>query len=113
MSKSILHNKNTDGSCYLCRILHNIDMEQIREEHHIMFGGQHRKKSEHYGLKVYLCIPHHRTGKEAVHLNKETNELLKEIAQIAFEKKYNHELWMKEFGRNYISEEDRTRYLSE
>ncbi len=113
MAKSILQDKDKDPSCYLCNILHNIDMEQIREEHHVMFGGQHRKKSEHYGLKVYLCIPHHRTGKEAAHLNKEINELLREIAQIAFEKKYSHEFWMKEFGRNYISDEDRTRYLSE
>ena len=111
MSKSIIQNKDKDRSCYLCNILHGIDMEQIREEHHIMFGGQHRKKAEHYGLKVYLCIPHHRTGKEAVHINKEMNEFLRVIAQIAFEKKYSNELWMQEFGRNYISDEVRERYL--
>lgn len=113
MSKSILQDKDRDRSCYLCRILHEIDMEQIREEHHVMFGGQHRKKAERYGLKVYLCIPHHRTGNEAVHKNAEISDLLKEIAQIAFEKKHGHELWMKEFGRNYISDEDRARYLPE
>ena len=113
MSKSIIQDKKKDQSCYLCNLLHGIDMEQIREEHHIMFGGQHRKKSEHFGLKVYLCVLHHRTGREAVHINKETNELLKEIAQIAFEKKYSHELWMQEFGKNYISNEDRERYLGE
>lgn len=113
MSKSIIQDKKKDPSCYLCNLLHGIDMDQIREEHHIMFGGQHRKKSEHYGLKVYLCILHHRTGREAVHINKETNELLKEIAQIAFEKKYSHELWMQEFGKNYVSDEDRARYLGE
>lgn len=113
MSKSILQDKDRDRSCYLCRILHEIDMEQVREEHHVMFGRGHRKKAEHYGLKVYLCIPHHRTGKEAVHNNTQISNLLKEIAQIAFEKKYSYELWMKEFGRNYISDEDRTRYLPE
>lgn len=113
MSKSIIQDKKKDQSCYLCNLLHGIDMEQIREEHHVMFGGKFKKKAEHYGLKVYLCVPHHRTGKEAAHLNIDINNLLREIAQIAFEKKYSHELWMQEFGKNYVSDEDRERYLSE
>lgn len=110
MSKSIIQTKE-DKACYLCRLLHGIDMEQITEEHHIMFGNKFRRRAEHYGLKVNLCIPHHRTGKEAVHMNKEINDLLREIAQIAFEKKHSYELWMREFGKNYVSEEDRVRYL--
>lgn len=80
------------------------------EEHHVL-GGSNRKNSEHYGLKVMLCIPHHRTGAEAVHINAEISNMLKEIAQVKFEKKYGHEKWMGVFGKNYISEETRERYI--
>lgn len=102
MAKSILQDKN-DRTCFLCRLLDNNYSECIiREEHHVMFGNPWKKKSEHYGLKVYLCIPHHRTGKAAVHINAQVNRQLREIAQKEFEKRYPHELWMKEFDRNYI-----------
>lgn len=110
MSKSIIQPKE-DRACYLCRLLHGIDVEQFTHEHHIMFGNKFKKKAEHYGLKVNLCVWHHEIGKEAVHINKEINDLLREIAQIAFEKKYSYELWMKKFGKNYVSDEDRERYL--
>ncbi len=110
MSRSIIQPKE-DRTCYLCRLLHGIEEEQFTHEHHIMFGNKFRRKAEHYGLKVRLCVPHHETGGEAVHRNKEINDLLREIAQIAFEKKYSHELWMQEFGKNYVSDEDRARYL--
>jgi hypothetical protein len=30
------------------------------------------------------------------------DEHLKRVAQQAFEQKYSHELWMKEFGINYL-----------
>lgn len=110
MSKSILQDKR-DEACYLCRLLHEDESPKFRHEHHVMFGNKFKKKAEHYGLKVMLCVPHHETGKEAVHTNIEINRLLREIAQITFEKKYSHELWMKEFGKNYVSDEDRARYL--
>lgn len=59
--------------CYICRQLLNEQgiFKQLTpynlEEHHIMHGTANRKVSERYGLKVYLCIPHHRTGDNAVH----------------------------------------------
>ena len=110
MAKSILQNKQ-DKTCYLCNLLNGDDWPKVVEEHHAVGGNPGRKKSEHYGLKFYLCIPHHRTGKDAVHKNNEMNRLLKQIAQIAFEKKYSQELWMQEFGKNYIDDEIRERYL--
>ena len=110
MSKSILQDER-DEACYLCRLLHGDESPKFRHEHHVMFGSKFRRKAEHYGLKVKLCVPHHETGEEAVHTNIEINRLLREIAQIAFEKKYSHELWMKEFGKNYVSDENRARYL--
>lgn len=81
----------------------NTNLEPL-EEHHI-FNASNRKKSEKYGLKVYLhgnrC---HREGKESVHKNAKINNDLKAKAQkIAME----HYCWtvedfIKIFGRNYL-----------
>lgn len=102
MAKSIMHNK-LDGTCYLCMLLNNDYARRVNlQEHHAMPGTANRKKSEHYGLKVYLCIPHHTVGKQAVHNNIELQRLLQKKAQMAFEKKYSHQLWMQEFGINFI-----------
>ena len=109
MSKSILQSE-TDKECYLCRILHDEEFKGYLEEHHVMFGPD-RGKSEHFGLKVYLCVAHHRLGKEAVHISKETNVLLRQIAQVKFERKYGAKKWMSEFGKNYLNDEMRERYL--
>lgn len=101
MSKSILHNK-ADGTCYLCmRLNGDYSRRTNLEEHHVM-GGSNRKLSEHYGLKVYLCIPHHREGPAAVHNNIDNQRYLQQEAQKAFEKKYSYEKWMEVFGRNFI-----------
>ena len=51
------------GRCYLCSRCGQT------QEHHI-FGGPNRTLSEKYGLKVYLCLECHATGKHAVHRDK-------------------------------------------
>lgn len=105
--KSIIQNKN-EGTCYICsRFYGDYRAKTHLEEHHI-FGGPNRKKSEEYGLKVYLCKKHH-TGdfngpKEAVH-RPDLNEYslrLHMIAQAEFEKQYSHEKFMTQFGKNYL-----------
>lgn len=102
MSKSIMHNKQ-DGTCYLCMLLnHDYDRRYYLEEHHVIEGNPGRKLSEHYGLKVYLCMQHHREGPEAVHKNEKNRRKLERAAQEAFEKKYSREKWMDVFKRNYI-----------
>lgn len=45
---------------------------------------------------------HHEHGPEAPHTNKEVDEHLKRVAQQVFEEKYGHDLWMQEFGVNYL-----------
>lgn len=102
MSKSIMHNKS-DGTCYLCMLL-NADYTRrtILEEHHAIMGTANRKIAEHYGLKVYLDPEHHRLAPTSVHRCIETQRILQKKAQEVFENKYSHELWMKEFGRNYL-----------
>ena len=102
MSKSIIQRK--DGICYLCEKLYGGGWHQQVEEHHC-FDAANRHLSEHYGLKVYLCLGHHRTSKEAVHQNAEMMRLVQRDAQKAFESKYTDLNFREIFGRNYLDEE--------
>ena len=103
MAKSIIQ---TEKECFICRHMlgDGIDLPpRSLEEHHI-FNAANRKLSEQYGLKVWLCINHHREGMNAVHRHPYPMILLKRIGQQAFEEKYGHEEFMKIFGRNYLEE---------
>lgn len=84
--------------CWVCGAIHNL------EDHHV-FGGPLRKKSEKYGLKVWLCHNHHNEnipGDPGVHFNPTLRNNLKWIAQLEFERVYGHEKFMQEFGRSYL-----------
>lgn len=99
MSRSIMQNK--DGCCYMCDLLGTWQQGYTIEEHHC-FGGPNRKLSEKYGLKVYLCPEHHRTGPDAVHQNSDYMQILHEAAQKAFEERYPDKSFREIFGKNYI-----------
>ena len=88
-----------DGRCYLCEMLGNYS-EQYTEEHHCIFGSRH-KLSERFGLKIYLCAEHHRTGKNAVHNNAKIANLVKSLAQEAFEGYFTDKNFFLVFGKNY------------
>lgn len=99
--KSILHDK--DGTCYLCMRLNNdYRIHAYLEEHHVIPGAAGRRISEEYGLKVYLCMPHHRGSAAAVHRNHDTMLLIQRDAQQAFERTRTREDWMRTVGRNYM-----------
>lgn len=105
MSRSIIQKKGQ--SCYLCDLIDGDPWRKpVLQEHHI-FGGPLRKKSEHYGLKVYLCFEHHGAkGNKDVH-RPDRNEfglILKMIGQKVFERKYGHKRFMEEFGKDYLEE---------
>lgn len=97
--KSILQ-EDTER-CFLCGGYENGDPF---DKHHI-FGAFNRKKSEQYGL--YVFIHHwkcHLYGKHAVHNNADTMRLLHEKGQRAAMKTYS---WTKDefreiFGKNYL-----------
>ena len=92
-----------DRTCYLCMKLHDIYDTQVNlEEHHVFGGVANRPLSEKFGLKTYLCIGHHRTSKEAVHMNADVAAVLKKDAQIAFEREYPELSFKDVFGKNYI-----------
>lgn len=105
MSKNIMQAAN---ECYLCRMelsekgIYEKLPDKNLEEHHIMHGTANRKLAEKYGLKVKLCISHHRTGKEAVHKCRDTDLKLIQAGQKRFEELYSHEKWMQVFMKNYL-----------
>ena len=103
MSRSIMQRK--EDVCYLCEKLYAGDWHQKTEEHHVMFGTSDRKLSEHYGLKVYLCLGHHRNSNEAVHKNHKMDLMLKQDAEKIFIEKYSKDKWMDVFGKNYLEDE--------
>lgn len=95
-SRSIIPGDNPKA-CYICQSRRNI------EEHHIFFGSGLRDISEEKGLKVHLCMEHHRTGSRAAHNCKEVNLYFKRVAQRAFENQIgSREEFMKLIGKNYL-----------
>ena len=94
------------GQCFLCNRLGVYIWHQSLEEHHVYGGMANRKKSEQHGLKVKLCLAHHRGNqsgnKQAVHFNQENNEMLKKIVQLEFEKTHTRGEFRKEFGRSWL-----------
>ena len=99
--KSIMQPK-TDRRCYLCMLRDSNYCEHaILEEHHVLFGNT-KNISDEYGLRVNLCIPHHRTGKAAVHNNADNAKLLMKIAQQRFNEEFPDENWMEIVKENYL-----------
>lgn len=93
MAKS---NLQSTKECFVCGCKENL------HDHHIFFGISNRKNSEEYGLKVWLCAPHHNMSNEGVHFNKVLDNRLKRIAQEYFEAELGtREEFMQIFGRSY------------
>ena len=87
--------------CFLCG--RNGSMDPL-EMHHI-FGGAYRKKSEKYGLVVYLCGHRcHREGAQSAHRCRETREKLRRYGQrkVMQEQSWDVARFIREFGRNYL-----------
>lgn len=80
--------------------------EKITEEHHVIFGTANRTLSEKFGLKVYLCPEHHRTGKDSAHLNADIAKYLQKEAQKSFIKTFKDEDFRTVFGKNFLSAEE-------
>lgn len=101
--KSILRTEK--GICYLCANLNGDYSRKCTEEHHVLFGSGQRAISEAEGLKVYLCMEHHRIGKMAVHNNKDVRDSLCKIAQEEYEKDHSRDEWMKFSKKNYLEDQ--------
>lgn len=87
--------------CFLCKRNGRGD----RLERHHIFGAANRKKSEKYGLVVYLCGNRcHRLGEYSVHQNAEVMDYLHKYGQekAMKEQGWTTEQFVKEFGKNYL-----------
>lgn len=84
-----------DKVCYVCGSRMNLQC------HHVFGGTANRKKSEQYGLKVWLCYEHH-LGKDGVHYNKTLMEHMHKVGQEEFEKTHTREQFRQEFGKSYL-----------
>jgi hypothetical protein len=74
-------------------------------KHHVI-GGPYRKKSEKWGLYIYLIPELHNMSSKGIHFDETFNLRMKMHAQRVFEEKYSHELWMHEFHKNYLTKGD-------
>ena len=91
--------------CFLC----GRNGAQDRLELHHIFPGALRKKSDKYGLTVWLCGERcHRNGKYAAHRCRETALKLKQYGQrkAMEENGWTISDFIREFGRNYLEVED-------
>ncbi len=90
--KSIIQ---SEKECWVC------GKTRCLEEHHCMGGNPNRKNSEKYGLKIWLCLEHHR-GQTGVHNDQALCDFVHQVAQQAFEKEHSREEFMTIFGKNYL-----------
>ena len=91
-----------DKRCFLCMMLDgNYQEYGYTEEHHVLYGSRH-ELSDKYGLRVRLCLNHHRTANESLHSNQEIADLLKAEAQKRFMEVYPDLDWMDIVGKNYL-----------
>ena len=91
--KSLLSN---DRECYVCGSTRDL------HKHHIIYGPN-RKKSEQYGLWVYLCARHHNMSDAGVHFNRALDLQLKEEAQLRWQQENGtKEDFIRAFGRSYL-----------
>ena len=68
------------------------------------FRRRAEKKSEEYGLTVWLCHNHHNEnvkGNPGVHHSRELDLWLKKLGQQAFEREFPEKDFLREFGRSY------------
>ena len=67
-----------------------------------VFFGSNRKKSEKYGMKVYLTPDFHRHYPNGVHVNRCNDLTVKRYAQQKFIEMYPDLDFRKIFGRSYL-----------
>lgn len=97
-------------SCITGDLEHCIVCGRPAELHHI-FGGPNRKLSTEDGLIIPLCPEHHRTGRNAVHMDGDTAALVHIIGELAWiennklpfeDREMAIERFRNRYGKNYI-----------
>ncbi len=98
MAKSIIQADREH--CFICGRNSHADYFGL-DEHHV-FGGANRKRSEAFGLKVYIC--HDRCHLNGVHKDAELNRKVQAVVQKRAMQHYGWSIadFINIFGRNYI-----------
>ena len=86
-----------EKECLVCKSRYRL------HSHHCFPGTSNRKKSEQYGLKVWLCAWHHNMSDDGVHFNRTLDLNIKKYAQKYFEEHIGtREEFIKEFGKSFL-----------
>lgn len=85
-----------EKECYICGRTDNL------HSHHCLSGTANRRKSEEYGLKIWLCFEHHNGSNNSVHHNREMEIAVKQLGQKHFELTHTREEFIKEFGKSFM-----------
>lgn len=97
-------------SCITGDIDHCIICGKPAERHHV-FGAANRRLSTEDGLIIPLCPEHHRTGRNAVHMDGDTAALVHIIGELAWiennklpfeDREMAIERFRNRYGKNYI-----------
>lgn len=97
-------------SCITGDLDHCIICGKAAERHHCL-GGPNRKLSTEDGLIIPLCPEHHRTGRNAVHMDGDTAALVHVIGELAWiennklpfeDREMAIERFRNRYGKNYI-----------
>ena len=89
MKKSIMQDEQ---KCF-------ITGSQTRLDLHHVFAGANRKNSDKWGCWVWL---RHDIHMELHDRDKTLDKMIRRACQERFEELYNHETFMKVFGKNYL-----------
>lgn len=85
-----------EAICFVCQRPTNV-------QHHIFEGTARRSISERYGLKIFLCPPHHNMSDAGVHFNKELDLSLKRMGQEYYESHIGtREDFIRDFIKSYL-----------
>ena len=77
--------------CYICK-------KRAKEDLNEVFEGSNRQMSMKYGLVISVCRECH----SQYDIDKELRNKYQKEAQLKFEEIHNHELFMKEFKKNFL-----------
>ena len=70
-------------------------------KHHVFEGTSNRRKSEKWGLYIWLIPELHNMSSKGIHFNYNFDLKVKKFAQKRFVEEFGYEKWMDEFHKDY------------
>ena len=69
--------------------------------HHVFEGSANRKKSDKWGLTIWLIPEYHNMSNKGIHFDYNFDLRVKKYAQKKFIERYGYDKWMEEFHKDY------------